>query len=329
MTDFENDEIKHQIYFEQYKTGQVNKILALLETANKRIASKIKETKGVYTKARYNELMKYIQDVSDSLKDAVKNGTDIDGVIEYELHKQLKLMSDLTVFDDLVFPTLEQLKTAVFFAPVLPNMTYQSYLESISTGLYNIWDSHIRTGYLTGQTTQSIVKDVLGSVTGNAKLIDKGAMATLKKSVTLNTRTVLQAFASNTRDKIYQKNEKLIKGYKWLATLDSRTCKVCMSYDGKVEYKREDMPVVPIHQNCRCTVLCVFEDSLSKTRASKNGYVDATLDYNDWLKTQPDEFQKEVLGASRYKLFKSGVNIGSFVENGKVLTLKQLKDKLE
>ena len=50
MTEIENALITHQIYFERYKTGEVNKLLQLLEDANTQIKKLILETKTIGTK---------------------------------------------------------------------------------------------------------------------------------------------------------------------------------------------------------------------------------------------------------------------------------------
>ena len=60
-----------------------------------------------------------------------------------------------------------------------------------------------------------------------------------------------------------------------------------------------------------------------------NGYVDADITFDDWLKDQSAETQKEVLGATRYKLFQEGVKINQFVDNGRVLTIDELYESLD
>ena len=37
MTELESEEIKHQIYLEQYKTGEVNKIIKIIDKANNQV----------------------------------------------------------------------------------------------------------------------------------------------------------------------------------------------------------------------------------------------------------------------------------------------------
>jgi hypothetical protein len=62
-------------------------------------------------------------------------------------------------------------------------------------------------------------------------------------------------------------------------------------------------------------------------RASAGGPVDARITFNDWLKTQDDATIKDILGPTRFAMFKNGTPINSFVENGATLTIEQLMKK--
>lgn len=341
MNKAENAVIRYQIDLERYKNGQANEILKLLDKANAEVAKYIKQTKGVATKARYKEINKKLKEIAEALKEKVETGTDIDGIINAELHKQEKILglAQQYIKDveggrvDFLYPSVEQIKTSALFKPIDTKygLTFQSYLESIATGLYNTWDSAIRTGYLTGMTTQQIVKNVLGSASQVGKLTQTGTMQALRNSVYANTRTALQSFANETRNRVYDENEEYFgeEGgykYKYLATLDSRTCLVCGELDGKLFKHIEDAPMLPQHRGCRCVLVPYFNIEGDK-RASKDGYVGSKVTFEKWLDDQDEKTQREVLGATRYKLFKDGTPMKEFVDNGEILTLDQLRKK--
>lgn len=65
------------------------------------------------------------------------------------------------------------------------------------------------------------------------------------------------------------------------------------------------------------------------TRASMTGQVPATQTYKQWLATAPASIQRNVLGRTRYEMWKEGaINIDSFwTKDGRRLTLSQLKRK--
>lgn len=66
-----------------------------------------------------------------------------------------------------------------------------------------------------------------------------------------------------------------------------------------------------------------------KRKRQMIGRVPAHMTYSQWLKTQTPEFQKEVLGATRAKMFRDGsLTLDKFVaKDGSLLTLDELKRK--
>lgn len=341
MNGFESDEIRHQVYLEQYKNGHADRVVALLDDACAEISRFIKKTDGVHTKARYKEIARKLKVVSKSLRERVGESTDIDGIIDYELAKQKKLLKKAMPYIkkingagtvNLLYPTREQIKTAALFAPIADNMTYQGYLDRIENGLYGTWDSAVRTGYITGQTASQIVRSVMGGISPESRLRNPGAVSYLRNSVYRNTRTLLQSLANETRSRVFGENEKYFGGgsefkYEYLSTLDTRTCLVCASYDGKLYRSMKDTPRIPVHISCRCIILPYFGEIEGETRAAKDGPVDAGVKYSDWLGSQPDDVQEEVLGKTRYRMYKDGTPMSQFVDNGKTLTLDQLREK--
>ena len=138
------------------------------------------------------------------------------------------------------------------------------------------------------------------------------------------------------REQTYAENEDLIKGVQWVSTLDDKTSPVCRGRDGIV-YESDRGPRPPAHPNCRSTTTPVLKswkelginlkEAPAGTRASLNGQVPATETYNSWLKKQPVEFQDDVLGPARGKLYrKGGVSMDKFTDaSGDQYTLKQLR----
>ncbi|MGL6008151.1 MAG: minor capsid protein, partial [Culicoidibacterales bacterium] len=148
-------------------------------------------------------------------------------------------------------------------------------------------------------------------------------------------RTATQHVANSARMNLWEENSDVVQKYQWLSTLDQSTSSVCKSLDKKT-FEFGKGPVPPIHPNCRSTILAVLGSEFDfldegATRSSEEGYVDADLNYYDWLKTQPKEFQEIALGESRAKLFRNGgltperfaaLNLS---RNFEPLTLKEMK----
>jgi len=128
----------------------------------------------------------------------------------------------------------------------------------------------------------------------------------------------------------YKQNSDIIKGVQWLATLDFKTCFVCASLDGKFwELGTFDL-YIPAHPRCRCILTPVTKswrelgfdvDELPPgTRASMNGQVPSTMNYNQWFGTQSAFFQRNWLGNKRYELWKNGkLEFEDFLDSKKLL----------
>lgn len=139
-------------------------------------------------------------------------------------------------------------------------------------------------------------------------------------------RTGIQKAAADTADAFHRENSDIFRGVMYTATLDTRTCPVCGPDDGKVyahepksgERPFDGKPEIPRHPNCRCTYVPVTKTwrdlgvdvddtaASSAERASMDGQVPASTDYDSWLKGQPANIQRSILGPERYALWKSG-----------------------
>lgn len=302
-------------------------MLALLEKANKEVKKELLTTTGIETKKRYTELAVAINAISRDLRDNINECLDNPDFIDEEIAAQEKILrgQGLTNF---YTPNTNTIRTAAQFKPFADTANYESFLNGIKEGFYNTWDSAIRTGYLTGETTQKIIKTVMGEIAKDANLAHMGTVKRLRDSIERNTRTYLQAMATVTRERVYLDNESLFSGYQYTATLDTRTCLVCGMWDGVIKSDIKDFPQTPQHYNCRCLLIPQVKglENVSETRASIDGYVSSDISFESWLENQPDAIQQEVLGAARYKLYKEDkLTLDKFVQDNRVLTLTELK----
>lgn len=203
--------------------------------------------------------------------------------------------------------------------------TFETYLDGLSDNLYKTWDTAVRAGYLTGMTAREINRQVLGSVTD----MEVGQMQALRRSLETNTRTMIASLAETARDGVYREHDGLFNGYHYVGTLDTRACLVCAADDGRIFKDLEKAPKLPRHHNCRCLYvpyLKGFED-IPGERAAMGGPVSDKITYADWIKAQPEDIQREILGPVRYEAYKAGVPISSFVAAGRTLTLAELQQK--
>ena len=205
----------------------------------------------------------------------------------------------------------------------------------------------VRQGLLTGETTPSIAKRLIGNLQfgEDAKtvrqLVAAGGQATAvaDNQVMALVRTSINQVANTASQQVYEANQDITKKYRYVATLDSRTSSICAALDGReFEYGKGPMP--PQHFNCRSTTVPIIDPdilppSTIAKRASADGPVPINTNYGQWLKDQPLKTQQDVLGPGKVPYFnrlaeKYGAKdaMAKLVrDDGSELTLEQLRKR--
>ena len=115
----------------------------------------------------------------------------------------------------------------------------------------------VRNGLLTGETTPSIAKRLIGNLQFGEEaktvrqLVAAGGQATAvaDNQVMALVRTSINQVANTASQQVYEANQDITKKYRYVATLDSRTSSICAALDGReFEYGKGPMP--PQHFNC-------------------------------------------------------------------------------
>ena len=205
----------------------------------------------------------------------------------------------------------------------------------------------VRNGLLTGETTPSIAKRLIGSLQFGEEaktvkqLIAAGGelTAVADNQVIALVRTSINQVANAASQQVYEANQDITKKYRYVATLDTRTSAICRALDGR-EFEYGKGPTPPQHFNCRSTTVPIIDPDilpLSKTatRASKDGQVPLNQSYGEWLAKQPQAVQEQALGPGKVPYFnrlaqKHGPRdaIAKLVrDDGSELTLKQLRQR--
>jgi SPP1 gp7 family putative phage head morphogenesis protein len=205
----------------------------------------------------------------------------------------------------------------------------------------------VRNGLLTGETTPSIAKRLIGNLQFGEEaktvrqLVAAGGQATAvaDNQVMALVRTSINQVANSASQQVYEANQDITKKYRYVATLDSRTSSICAALDGReFEYGKGPMP--PQHFNCRSTTVPIIDPdilppSTIAKRASADGPVPINTSYGQWLKDQPLKVQQDVLGPSKVPYFNRLVEkygardaMAKLVrDDGSELTLEQLRKR--
>jgi SPP1 gp7 family putative phage head morphogenesis protein len=224
----------------------------------------------------------------------------------------------------------------------------------------------VRNGLLTGETTPSIAKRLIGRLGRSEERLIFGEVATTTrqlraagvKSIIASggeltamadnqimalVRTSINQVANSASMVVYEANQDVTKKYQYVATLDSLTSPICRALDGR-EFEYGKGPTPPQHFNCRSKVVAVIDykglgfpelESEFETRASKDGQVPANTTYGQWLKDQPLKTQQDVLGPGKVPYFNRLVDkygardaMAKLVrDDGSELTLDQLRKR--
>lgn len=160
----------------------------------------------------------------------------------------------------------------------------------------------IRLAHSEGLTNDKLVQLIRGS---RANRYQDGILRTTTRNAHAIARTGTAIMASEAKQAFINDNKDIIKGIKVIATLDSRTSPICRHLDHQfMPTHKAKYP--PYHFNCRSSFEIVFDGYESpKNRASESG-VTENVSYYEWLKKQTPDYQDEVLGKTRGKLFRDG-----------------------
>lgn len=132
-------------------------------------------------------------------------------------------------------------------------------------------------------------------------------------------------------------NEEFLKGFIFVATLDFKVCPICKRLHGR-KFKVNHNFIIPVHPRCRCTWMPQIKqwrdfgladaDVPKDIRDMFDGKPpDMPLDFDDFLKMQSEDFQKEALGLARWKLWKQGYSVKQMATDTRVLTLDEIRAK--
>lgn len=210
-----------------------------------------------------------------------------------------------------------------------------------------------------GEKTRQMRSILVGDEHKTVPVYQGGILDVSKREAQALVRTAVMTVSSNVMRQFYDENADLLKGIGLNVTLDNKTTLICISLSGG-RWDLEGNPLPdstvqrsypgdpPYHWNCRTVPYPItkswdelieeqtgrrlkkkLDSAPSAVRASMDGEVAGDWSYQDWLKSQTDEEQREILGPGRYKLWKAGkLTLSQLVDqHNRPLTLKELKAK--
>ena len=322
---------RHQVFIQRYAGGQYKRITPLLKTMAKDIQKALRgHDLTSYQTARYNVLLAEIQQITSRTGQQIELQLmpELADFAQYEA-QFVQRAAQSVVSVALVGLAPELVSQAVLTTPLtlvsgqtVQQITYAQLFDTFAAGVAREVMTVVDAGMLAGETTPTIVRQIMGFV--QTRSFQQAAAV---------VRTATNHAGSVARRQFYAANTYIIALEEWVATLDMRTSAVCRARDGQ-RYPLGIGPQPPAHYNCRSIRIPLVKDEFAilrkgSTRASMDGPVSSQTTYQSWLRNQPAEVQDEILGPSRAKLFRSGqIDLQGFVdEAGREYTLDELKQR--
>lgn len=311
--------IQHQIYVERYGRGLADKIVRLLNSADKDIVETLAKRLididkrgydlGPATTKRLEDLLADIRAINEGVYQKVADGltVELEGLAQHSADTAADgLKAAIPISTTIATPAASYLKHLVEVAP-LSGTQLKPWVDRLSASRIGRIEDTIRTGLVTGKTTDQMVRDIRGP---------GGVFEGSRKSAQTMVLTSVAGIQNSARDAVYQRNAHLIKGVRYVSVLDTRTTSICQSRDGQFFPLDKPRPALPAHPRCRSAYAPVTrsvdemgnvtEAEGSRYRASMDGRVPGKTTYGDWLEKQPADRQDSILGAEKAKLFRDG-----------------------
>ena len=343
----QDDAIRHAIGLNRLRAGALRRITRLLEDADADLAAQIMArladlsgndiatitTSGTFSTERLRRLRASIQRLERFAREAYEESfnSEISGIASMEqdfweerINRALPSELRLTV-NTVAASTVE----AAALSRPLQGRVLSTIAREWGADRRRRVDQAVRIGFVNGETINQIARRVTDQLEVSRSVARR------------DVRTAVTHMASFARRRVAEANPDLIRNELWVSTLDGRTSPICIGNDGKVLTDRSLNPAPgsrpPVHWNCRSVTSFVLsswrelgfdiEDLTAETRASMNGQVPRAVRFPDFFNDQSEEFQRELLGPTKFELFQSGeFEITDFIDNsGMFFTVDELR----
>ena len=238
-----NQTIRRIVYLESLKQSEINKLTPHIKAIDKLIKEQllddeltemtIKSFNGVVTEIKQGvqaELIAYTDSVSVTLVEAATDSylyeaKSIDAAFDgFKLASGIVVAEKAKILEKLVKNTPLAVKGS-------EGKTVTDLFNELANNESNKYINHIRLARYEGKTNQQIVQMIRGTRKNGYK---DGLMEVTARQAKTIVRTTVQHAAMQGKAKFANDNADIIKGEKWLSTLDGRTSSQCRALDGQV-----------------------------------------------------------------------------------------------
>ena len=334
--------LTRQLYLMRFSAGEQKKVLAVLVQMQKELRLKLLSDLSDFSKARVNALLRECEAIIVQGYNGIQASLDFTDIADHVAETTVGQFAEIGL--DATLPTTAAMKAlvngSIFGAPS------SAWWSRQSDDLQFKFGNAVRQGVAQGESMQDIIRRVFGSKRLGTQGIGFPA-ETLRRNASALVHSSVMQIAADARMAVFQANADILKGVRFLATLDSHTSLRCIALSG-AEWDLSGNPIKgnfpfqspPLHFNCR-SVLTAITKSYAElgrpdipevpkgTRASDEGQIPADTTFTSFLGRKTVAEQNEMLGVGRADLWRKGtITLSDLLNfNGNPLTLRQLRDK--
>lgn len=248
-------------------------------------------------------------------------------------------------------PSAAQVNVTAISTPVkIGDKAFTSY-NSLMTNYWQKWtaeiDGIVMAGFTDGQTINEVADNVYNQLRLTTTDTSSNTLTRAKRSARQLAITGTNHYANQARVAFVDSNDDILKGYRFLAVLDSRTSQQCRALDQT--FIPKDSPKLssltpPLHPNCRSALTYEVDERYSlddkDTQRASAFDVDGKRDpkpvssdgiYYDKLKQLSAADQNAVLGPTLGRAFRK-MNPSEFAKAtidrlGNPLTIAEMKER--
>lgn len=307
--------LRHQINLEQFAVRATDRVLRNLSESDRRIVAlllqnQLEDVSEGRRRLRLESVIRRIRDINAEsrveVSAALRDETTALGEEERDFNELLLVPFFLLLYNRRpVIPGAGSVRSAVLTTPyrgTRRNFAAQrQHVQEFFRIRHQRIADELRLGFAAGEETTATVRRLRERRTGT--------FAQQRRELGAISRSSFTAAAAAASSKVAEENEEVISE-RWDTTLDGRACLVCASRHG-LQFPVGEGPYPPAHPNCRCVRRKVLRDG---------GAVDIDS-FDEWLRRQPRAVQEQVLGKTRFRLFRAGkLSVRRFVDRPDVDT---------
>lgn len=350
--------IQHQVYSYRASTKSVNEIFEMFTMESNAFSSKLRDLLDGLTQTELDALS-IGQYTTESLRSVRELFNDWSATIAVSLPESFAVSAiSLAVYEANYMASLygsekefndgEKIFKKAKKQQIVGGQLFDEVWKGLASSTKDKALYAVREGIQNGLTTKEIVDQIKGKRTKQADgTFDYvgGIIQDTKPRIESAVRTIRSHVSQVAYEMTFDALGFTHK--KFVATLDGRTTLGCASLDGKV-WANGDPTIVytPRHWRCRAILIGCDKDGnidglrpfVKDTRPVKDipkgqrdgiiGQVDANTTYASWFSKQDADFQREVLGKTKFELYKNGgVKLDKFVDPlGNEYTIAELRE---